>query len=154
MKRHFWRSEKWIRAACFTVIAVYLGAVAWITGDGSYDVWGGLVAIPVLILLTLPLARHAARQEDDALMAKIIMLALVLKLLGGVVRYAAAFDFYGGKADATAYHLAGVQIEVTELSCREDAPDFQTQRHRRLVPRHNRRFQSEVGGFDVTAPSS
>ena len=43
-------------------------------------------------------------------MAKIIMLALVLKLVGGVVRYAAAFDFYGGKADATAYHLAGVQI--------------------------------------------
>ena len=44
-------------------------------------------------------------------------------------------------------YLAGVQIEVTELTCRKDAPDFQTQRHRRLVPRHNRRFLSEVGGF-------
>ena len=44
----------------FTVIAVYLGAVAWITGDGSYDVWGGLVAIPVLILLTAAVAAYAS----------------------------------------------------------------------------------------------
>jgi hypothetical protein len=88
-------------------IGVVILAFQWTLANTSYDVSGALIIAPILLLLTLPLARHVARIDEDPLMVRIIMLALVLKLFAAVVRYFVAFDVYGGSADAAIYIREG-----------------------------------------------
>jgi hypothetical protein len=88
-----------IGLACFVAL--------WTLTNVTYDVSGALIIAPALLLLTLPLARHVAKVDDDPLMVRIIMLALVLKLVAAVVRYLVAFEVYGGSADAAVYIREG-----------------------------------------------
>jgi hypothetical protein len=90
-----------------TSIVVVVTGGLWTFANTSYDVSGAVIIAPILLLLTLPLARHVARIDDDPLMVRIIMLALVLKLFAAVVRYFVAFDVYGGSADAAVYIREG-----------------------------------------------
>ena len=87
-----------------TAAAVYLVVLGWAMGNTSFDVWGALVVAPVLVAITLPMARHVARVDRDPTMFRIVMAAFLLKLFGALVRYAVAFDLYGGVADATQYN--------------------------------------------------
>ena len=50
---------------------------------------------------------RAARQENDPRLARLLLVALVLKLMGACIRYAVAFNVYSGEADAKAYDKAG-----------------------------------------------
>ncbi|HEY7106790.1 MAG TPA: hypothetical protein VH986_10330 [Acidimicrobiia bacterium] len=88
------------------LVVFYLLALAVAMGHSSFDVWGGLVVIPVLAVLTVPFALSAARADGDAWIARIVMSAFLLKTLGAVVRYYVTFSIYGS-ADADQYHSAG-----------------------------------------------
>jgi hypothetical protein len=88
-------------------IVLVVTVALWTFANASYDVSGAVIIAPVLLLLTLPLARHVARTDDDPVMVRIIMLALVLKLLAAIIRYLVAFDVYGGSADAAVYIREG-----------------------------------------------
>ncbi|MBU6316695.1 MAG: hypothetical protein KGR47_09330 [Acidobacteria bacterium] len=91
----------------FVLIAiVYVVVTGWAMSNLSYDVWGGFVLAPVLVLLTLPLLRKAFG-GDLAPLLPIAILGLILKLVGSIFRYWVAFDAYGGSADASGYHDAG-----------------------------------------------
>jgi hypothetical protein len=94
--------------------------MVWTFANTSYDFSGALIVAPALLLVTLPLARHVARIDDDPLMVRIIMLALVLKLVAAVVRYFVAFHVYDGSADAATYIREGAlyaeQIRQGEFS--------------------------------------
>lgn len=90
--------------------AAYLVALAWAMTYRDYDVWGSMVVAPALILLTLPLAKRVARAESDPRLRVIILLALLLKLVAAIVRYAVAFRVYDGVADATGYIDYGQQL--------------------------------------------
>lgn len=97
-------------SAVFLVVAAmagYLLGLGWAMQNSSYDVWGAVALAPVLVALTVPLARRVARREADSRMARIVAAALILKLAGSVARYAVAFSVYGGVADATRYDEAG-----------------------------------------------
>jgi hypothetical protein len=89
------------------VVGIYVGSVMWSMEHATYDVWGGLLLAPVLLLLTWPLAHRAARRESDPRMVRLLLTALVLKLVASLVRYAIAFDVYDGVADADGYHKNG-----------------------------------------------
>ena len=91
-------------------VAAYLGVLGWAMGSMSFDVWGALIVVPVLVAITLPIARHIARLDRDASMFRIVMGAFALKLFGSLVRYAVAFDLYGGAADAATYDHWGRTI--------------------------------------------
>jgi hypothetical protein len=85
-------------------------------------VWVALFLCPILIIATAPaLARQAARERDRSLLW-LLLLALVLKLLGSLVRYFVAFRFYGGSVDAVGYHEF-----ATELAERFRAGNFDTE---------------------------
>ena len=53
-------------AAVIGVVAgsCYLVAFAWAMRATSFDIWGGLIVAPVLLVLTIPLALSAARAEE------------------------------------------------------------------------------------------
>ncbi|MGH2572279.1 MAG: hypothetical protein ACRDGU_02125 [Actinomycetota bacterium] len=76
----------------------------------TYDSWGAMLIVPVLIALTIPALRRQAAAEKDPRLFAILMAALLLKLAGAMVRHYVAFDIYQGDADAGDYHTFGVDF--------------------------------------------
>lgn len=91
------------------VVALVVLLMLWTVDHTSYDVWGAVVIGPILLAVTVPLARRTAATEEDPRLARLIMLALVLKLLAAVVRYLVAFEVYDGSADAKTYISEGAR---------------------------------------------
>jgi hypothetical protein len=90
--------------------AVLLGAgvlavvgFAWTMLTGGYDLFAAELLAAVLVLLTMPIATRAARAEQSAVVGWLVMAAMVARLGGAIVRYAVAYGFYGGVADASTY---------------------------------------------------
>jgi hypothetical protein len=80
-----------------------------------------LFLVPVLLAASWPAFVRQARRERNARIATLLLLALVLKLLGSMVRYLVAVYVYDGSADAMAYHDYG-----TVLAMRFRAGEFDT----------------------------
>jgi hypothetical protein len=91
----------------FVVVIVYLASLAYALTAASAEVWGALLLVPVLVGISLPLCKAAGRAENDARVTRLMMVALVLKLVGACVNYAVAFQVYSGEADGKAYDKAG-----------------------------------------------
>ena len=89
------------------IIGIIVWGVLWAIDSTSYDIWGGLVVGPFLLLATLPLARRAAKHENDPRLAYLIIAALILKFVASCVRYYVAFVVYDGSADAGVYIREG-----------------------------------------------
>jgi hypothetical protein len=88
--------------------AVTTSVIALLT-DVNYDLAGAALVAPVLVAVSVPiLAREAARQGDPKLF-RFLVLALVVKLLGALLRYYITFHFYD-VADAGVYHKDGIKI--------------------------------------------
>jgi len=96
-----------VTAVGLGMVALYLFVLGWAMQNTSLDVWGALVVAPVLVAITALIARSVARLDRDPMMFSIVMGAFLLKLFGSLVRYAVAFDLYGGSADAKTYDLWG-----------------------------------------------
>jgi hypothetical protein len=88
------------------IAAGYLVALSWSMSNASFDVWGGILVAPILIALTLPLALSAARADGTSATMKLVMAAVMFKLVGSIVRYYVTFSVYNA-ADATVYHQKG-----------------------------------------------
>jgi hypothetical protein len=70
-------------------------------------VWVVLFLVPVLLAASWPAFARQARRERDARLAQLLMLALVLKLLGSLLRYWVLIRVYDGLGDAISYHAYG-----------------------------------------------
>jgi hypothetical protein len=73
-------------------------------------VWVILFLLPILLAASWPAFLRQARREHDARLAQLLMLALVLKLVGSLVRYWVAIHVYEGVADAIQYHQVGADL--------------------------------------------
>lgn len=93
-----------------TLIAAYVSGALILIDRTSFDVWGAVLLAPVLFSLTVPALRRQAAREADPALFRLLLFALVVKLAGAAVRYYVAFSVYGGNADATKYHNAGVAL--------------------------------------------
>jgi hypothetical protein len=91
------------------VIGAYLFALGWAVENTSYDIWGAVLLVPVLLALTVPIAKRVAEHETDPTMMKIIMWALVLKLIASVIRYVVMYEVYGS-GDAHGYGNWGIRL--------------------------------------------
>ncbi len=91
------------------VACAYLVALALLMGRTSYDVWGVLIALPVLGVLGYAGVRRMFR-GDLAPLANVMLLGLAAKGVGAFARYWIAFDAYGGATDAQRYHTKGVVL--------------------------------------------
>ena len=84
-------------------VGAYVVVLFWAMSAATYNVWGAIMIAPVLVLLTLPIARRVARSEEDPRIIRIILWALMLKLAASIVRHFVAFEVYDGSADAARY---------------------------------------------------
>jgi hypothetical protein len=90
--------------------AVFVSGLLLLLELSTYEVWGAMFVAPILLALSLPVfARQAAREADRRLFL-LLILALVLKMAGGMVRHFVAFEVYEGVADAAGYHDWGVRL--------------------------------------------
>ncbi|MGI9119550.1 MAG: hypothetical protein ACR2G7_05420 [Acidimicrobiales bacterium] len=95
------------RVPIFAAAAAYVVALSWAMQRTSFDVWGGMIVLPALLAVTIPLVTRGARQEGDVRMVRILSLAVVAKLVvGTLARYAVIFAVYGS-GDAQGYDGAG-----------------------------------------------
>ena len=87
--------------------AAYLVALSWAMQHSTYDVWGGMIVLPVLLTVTLVVVTRGARREGDVRMVNILAAAVVVKLVVGTLsRYVLIYGVYGS-GDAQGYHGAG-----------------------------------------------
>lgn len=91
------------------VVSLVVAAFGWAMEHASYDVWGGILVGVAVVLVNASLVRAATRREDPRL-ARLIALALYLKLAAAVVRYGVAFGLYDGSIDAASYHDTGALL--------------------------------------------
>jgi hypothetical protein len=92
----------------------------------SYDAWVAVLAAPILILVSLPVLARQANREGDRALFWLLVIALILKLGGGLARHHVAFEVYED-ADAQAYHEVGLELaEAFRAHGLEAAPESLT----------------------------
>src|SRR5919201_5511941 len=103
------QGQTWAFVAGLTLTAAYSAAVVFASAR-SYEGWTALLIAPILVVLSLPALRRQARREASSRVLPILVLALMAKLGGGLMRYSVVFGLYGGGADATVYHDWGIRL--------------------------------------------
>jgi hypothetical protein len=71
-----------------------------------------LFLVPILLAASWPAFVRQARREHDHRLAQLLMLALILKLFGSLLRYWVAIYVYHGLADAVGYHADGTTLAM------------------------------------------
>jgi hypothetical protein len=95
-------------------LATFFFLVSTLFGDSAgWHSLGALVVGPALFLFTLPILARQAQREGDRTLYHLLIFALVLKLLGALVRYFLGTNVYGGGVDATAYDRVGAELAVS-----------------------------------------
>lgn len=101
-----------ITAIAGTLVVTVVGAYAWLLAQammfGTYNHWGSLVVIPLIVLGVSPMLARAASREGERWFAILLPLAFLLKILGCLGRYFVAYVVYRGQADAETYNLYAV----------------------------------------------
>jgi hypothetical protein len=103
-------ASAWVVVGAVVLGAALLVGILLVAASGGPDATGALVVGPALLLISLPILSRRARLEGDRRLFWLLLLALLAKFIGSVVRYYVAYDVYGGVADAAGYHDAGVRI--------------------------------------------
>jgi hypothetical protein len=88
-------------------VAVSVFAILFLMANTPFETWGALLVVPPLILVMLPAFRRQANREEDPTVFKFLLIMLIIKFVGTVVRFYVAFEVYE-KADATVYDGWGV----------------------------------------------
>lgn len=95
-------------------IAGYLWLLLRVGETGAYATWSAMVAIPVLLMLNVPLLLHAGRRDPDPRFLRLLVFAFVLKCLASVARYIQAFVIYNGN-DGKSYSKEGARLASAYL---------------------------------------
>lgn len=76
----------------------------------NYDVTIGVITLMVLVIASVPALRWVAKEEGDPDLFKLLMLALLAKVLFSLIRYFVITVIYGDNADAGVYSVAGTEL--------------------------------------------
>lgn len=71
----------------------------------SYNLWGAFLVIPAVLLLNLALIYSVVPRAKQPRLSRLLELALAVRMAGALARYAVAYVFYDGQADAERYNL-------------------------------------------------
>jgi hypothetical protein len=92
------------------IVALVVGAgllasigFVWVMLDGSYSQYAAALIAVALIMVSIPIARHAAWVEQRPALTGLLMCALLVRIGGSLARYVVAYGAYGGVADASTY---------------------------------------------------
>ena len=86
------------------MIGLYVTAILTLMSTSTYDTWGGVLIAPILVVATIPALRRQAAREGDPRLFTLLCWGLVVKLAGGVAKFALASVIYDNRGDAFEYH--------------------------------------------------
>ena len=91
-------------------LAVLVGAglaavFTWALETDSYNLWGAVVVLPLVLAGNTLLIWRACRRENQRWFTVVFVLGFVAKLVGTLGRYGVAYGVYDGAADAERYNL-------------------------------------------------
>lgn len=89
-------------------LATYVRAVTLAMNTESYNTWGAMILVPVVIALNGVIIAAVAKREGEVWFSRLLVLAFLAKLLGIAARYIVAYYLYGGVADAQGYNLYAI----------------------------------------------
>jgi hypothetical protein len=96
-------------AVLLPVVAGYAALFVYAMHHTSYDVWGALLAAPILIALSVPLLMRYAKTDSDHRIGSILIAALVFKLAFAIPRYYMVTVIYG-TGDSLRYDHAATEL--------------------------------------------
>lgn len=102
------RAPAWVLTVYLLSALVFVGFFVEAFASDNLDRLQGMLLVPVLIALTVPIALRVARSAGDPSYFGIVMAAVVAKLVFAFVRYFVAFEVYQGQSDMVAYHNGGL----------------------------------------------
>jgi hypothetical protein len=85
--------------------AVLAGIFDLAISTESYNLWGAVIVVPLVIAANVLLVWHVGRREDDRFLRRLIAIGFAAKLAGTLARYGVAYVVYDGAADAERYNL-------------------------------------------------
>ena len=77
----------------------------WALQTDSYNLWGAVVVLPLVLAGNTLLIWRACRRENQRWFTVVFVLGFVAKLVGTLGRYGVAYGVYDGAADAERYNL-------------------------------------------------
>ncbi|MGH2806426.1 MAG: hypothetical protein ACRDKT_04030 [Actinomycetota bacterium] len=89
--------------------ALFVAWVTWLTNTASYREWAGPLIAVAVVVVSIPFLARVARIENDPLLFRFLLLALVVKLFVAIVRHFLAFEVYD-VADAVVYNREGTLL--------------------------------------------
>ena len=100
-----------VKSRTLDVVAVaaaigYMLATGWAMMHLYYDVWGAMIAVPLVIAVGVWVLNRIFVGEFRFLYP-IAVVGLLAKMAGTLARYWVVFDAYAGQSDAVRYHEAG-----------------------------------------------
>jgi hypothetical protein len=81
------------------------GVFAWALSTDSYNLWGAVLVIPVVVAVNVLVIWQVAQRSAEPRLGRLLGLAFVAKMIGALARYFVAYTVYGGYADAERYNL-------------------------------------------------
>jgi hypothetical protein len=100
----------WAATALLVGGSLFFGALVYGLYTGNRNVLGALLVVPPLTVIVAFIARRLADFDRDDTVVALVMGAFAFKMIAMAVRYAVAYDAYGGAIDATIYHRSGAQF--------------------------------------------
>lgn len=100
-------SDRTIVVVGLGAAAVVLAAMAVFLNRASYSMAVGAVVALLIVIASLPVFRWLARLDDDPALVRILVFALIAKLVFSVARYWMVNRLYGGGGDSTRYASQG-----------------------------------------------
>ncbi|WP_193315256.1 hypothetical protein [Nostocoides sp. F2B08] len=99
-------SGRWLTALGIILGAAYAAVWGWALSSQTYNIYGALAIIPVVVAIDLLLvAWVVTRNNDESWLPWVLVGGLFAKLLGTFGRYYVAYVVYSGSADAERYNL-------------------------------------------------
>lgn len=83
----------------------YAAAYGWAIENASYNTWGGLTIVPVVVGINAVLIAVIARRGKDPWLTRVLASAFALKIVGALGRYYVAYEVYGHGGDSAGYNL-------------------------------------------------
>ncbi len=96
------------RVGVVALTATLAGALslvfAWTLQTQSYNLWGAVIVVPILLALNTVLIVRVARGAAEPWLLTVLAVGFTAKIVGALVRYVVAYVVYGGAADAERYN--------------------------------------------------
>jgi hypothetical protein len=100
-------APKWVQALMIILAAVWVIMIIAMLASGSFNLFGFVIQLPVLTLITIPIARRIARRDRDPTAFWFVMAAFSAKMLGALARYYYTYVAYVSVGDAEEYDAFG-----------------------------------------------